>query len=96
MLWSLGYYGSTKEGMKTIIREGIVDKILDLSMNSATLSLRGTCRYVLNMFCHSEEGRNYLSRHNLTINKKLLSCSPEHCHSSYKLSDESELHLSQN
>jgi predicted nucleic acid binding AN1-type Zn finger protein len=96
VLWSLGYYGSTNEGMKTIVKEALADSILSLSVHSPTLSLRGTCRYVLNMFCHSEEGRNYLARNGLTVNKKLLSCAPNTMQKPYQLNDNPELHLSQN
>lgn len=53
VLWSLGYYGSDKEGFIKLAREGLIDRIINMSMNCSTLSLRGTCRYVLNMFCHS-------------------------------------------
>lgn len=53
VLWSLGYYGSTKEGFQKLAQEGIIKRVIDMSMNCPTLSLRGTCRYVMNMFCHS-------------------------------------------
>lgn len=52
-LWSLGYYGSTKLGMTQLINCNIVDKIIYHSFNNNALSLRGTCRYILNMLCHS-------------------------------------------
>jgi hypothetical protein len=53
VLWSLGYYGSDKEGFTRLAREGVIERIINMSRKCSTLSLRGTCRYVLNMFCHS-------------------------------------------
>ena len=96
VLWSLGYYGSTKQGFIKLTKEGIIERIIKMSVNCSTLSLRGTCRYVMNMLCHSEEGRNYLTIHNFTINKKLLSCFPTEQQLLFKFDDNPKPHLSQN
>jgi hypothetical protein len=96
VLWSLGYYGSTREGFAKLKQEGIINIIVEMSMNCSTLSLRGTCRYVMNMFCHSEEGRNYLTLHNFTVNKNLLSCFPTDQNLLFRLQDQPFLHSSQN
>lgn len=95
VLWSLGYYGSDKEGFEKLVSEGLIDRIINMSMSCSTLSLRGTCRYVLNMFCHSEEGRNYLTHHNFTINKKLLSCFPTDQNLLFSIKDKPEAHMSE-
>lgn len=64
-------------------------------MHCPTLSLRGTCRYVMNMFCHSEEGRNFLIINGFTINRKLLSCFPTNANLLFKIDDNLEIHLSE-
>jgi hypothetical protein len=76
-LWSLGYYGSTKLGISKLIQNGMLDRIISHSFNNDALSLRGTCRYVLNMFCYSETGRNYLIANGFIVNKKTLNCFPK-------------------
>jgi len=97
VLWCLGYYGSTKEGFQRLNNEGIIKRIIDMSMNCPTLSLRGTCRYVMNMFCHSEEGRNHLTLSNFTVNKKLLSCFPNDPQNLlFKFQDKPKPHISEN
>jgi len=59
-LWFLGFYGSRNEGIRILNEKKILEKIITMTYNSPTLSLRGTCRYILNMFSHSEYGRNLL------------------------------------
>ena len=66
-----------------------------MSMNCSTLSMRGTCRYVMNMFCHSEEGRNCLARHGFTVSKKLLSCFPTDSNLLFKINDKPHKHISE-
>ena len=87
VLWSLGYYGSTQEGFNKLAQEGIIKRVIEMSMKCPTLSLRGTCRYVMNMFCHSEEGRNYLTLRDFTINRGLLCCFPRDPNLLFQLQD---------
>lgn len=41
VLWSIGFYGSTNTGIKTLKESKIFDIVIELSRNSYTLSLRG-------------------------------------------------------
>lgn len=75
-LWSLGFYGARNQGMRILEKEGIYASILKLTFGSPTLSLRGTCRYVLNMFSHSEHGRNLLKQSGFHVNVSCYSCYP--------------------
>lgn len=83
-LWSLGFFGSTNEGIKILHEAGIYQIIIKTSMQCPTLSIRGTCRYVMNMFTHSESGRSFLVNDGFIVNSKCFSCYPakisEFCH----------------
>lgn len=47
-----------------------------MTYTSPILSLRGTCRYILNMFSHSEHGRNLLKFNGFHVNNSCFTCYP--------------------
>ena len=75
-LWSIGFYGSTNEGFESMNKTPIIKTIIDMSLNCETLSLRGTCRYILNMFCHCEKGRQILSCNGFYVDRKSFAAYP--------------------
>lgn len=85
-LWSLGFYGSRNEGIKILNEKKVFEKIIWLTYSSPTLSLRGTCRYILNMFSHCDYGRNLLIENGFIVNSRCLTCYPENLKRFYSIS----------
>lgn len=59
-LWALGHAGSAAPGLQLLQRESIVAYISDQAKSCPTLSLRGTCFYVLGLISRSPAGRQVL------------------------------------
>jgi hypothetical protein len=72
----LGFFGSRSEGIRILDKTKVFDNIIKLTFSSPTLSLRGTCRYILNMFSHSEYGRNLLVENGFHVNSRCFTCYP--------------------
>lgn len=54
----------------------VFEDIIKMTFNSPTLSLRGTCRYILNMFSHSDFGRNLLIENGFNVNSRCFTSYP--------------------
>ena len=68
-LWALGMIGSSKTGLSLlnlVCRNAdinIIDDICILTKESPTLSIRGTCLYVLGLLSRTQSGMNQLSKY---------------------------------
>lgn len=60
-LWALGFIGSCNHGMTLIKESKVVDILIKMCFSHNYLSLRGTCRYILNMICSVSEGRKEIT-----------------------------------
>ena len=56
-LWALGHIGSTEAGFNLIQEADLLKEIILMAEGSETLSLRGTCIYILGLICNSPSGR---------------------------------------
>eukprot|EP00753_Platysulcus_tardus_P007609 PLAT15300.4.p1 GENE.PLAT15300.4~~PLAT15300.4.p1 ORF type:complete len:468 (+),score=268.40 PLAT15300.4:96-1406(+) len=63
-LWAIGHIGACELGLSLLLEEDedIVDLLVDLTETSPSLSLRGTCVYVLGLLSRSSLGRRQLAR----------------------------------
>lgn len=61
-LWALGHIGKSKTGFSLLSETGIVEDISVLSQTCTTLSMRGTCFYVIGLISCTYEGREFLSQ----------------------------------
>jgi rapamycin-insensitive companion of mTOR len=64
VLWALGHIGSNEYGIKLILENDLVQPIVNLAENAEFLSLRGTCIYVIGMFCNTKDGKREVRKHN--------------------------------
>lgn len=53
-LWALGQLGSSDLGIELIKEYGIIDILIRMTYSHTLISLRGSCRYILNMLCASQ------------------------------------------
>lgn len=60
-LWAIGMIGSSKTGLELLNTTTIVNDICYITKKSPTLSIRGTCLYVLGLLSRSREGMEQLS-----------------------------------
>ena len=62
-LWAVGHIGSTAPGFQLLNQQapGLVQYISQQSVSCTTLSMRGTCFYILGLLGRSSLGRTYLS-----------------------------------
>lgn len=60
-LWALGHIGSTAIGFELLSETNIVELISHQAMTCPTLSMRGTCFYILGLLSRSDPGRAKLS-----------------------------------
>ncbi|KRX02551.1 Armadillo-type fold [Pseudocohnilembus persalinus] len=63
-LWAIGHIGQNKKGIKLLIDQDVVKDIVKMAEQQQHLSLRGTCLYVINMICNTNEGRMELEKFN--------------------------------
>lgn len=68
-LWALGHLGSSSLGMELIKQYGVIDTLIRMSYSHSYISLRGSCRYILNMLCASPEGRKEIVRQGWLTNR---------------------------
>jgi len=68
-LWALGQLGSSNLGMELIKQYGVIDILIRMSYSHTYISLRGSCRYILNMLCASAEGRKEIVRQGWLTNR---------------------------
>ncbi|KAL4497964.1 hypothetical protein ABPG72_014821 [Tetrahymena utriculariae] len=61
-LWAIGNICYCKEGIKRVKDMKLIDHLVPLAEQSETLSLRGTCLYILNMIANTEQGRIELEK----------------------------------
>jgi hypothetical protein len=67
-LWALGNIGSTELGMAYLIKtEKLAQTILDMTLNSEHLPLKGVCLNVANMFAQTPSGRQTLKENKWQI-----------------------------
>jgi len=59
-IWALGHIGSSKTGYRFLEKDGIIKIIGTMAEISESLSLRGTCFYVLGMLSRIEQAREVL------------------------------------
>ena len=64
VLWALGHIGSHDYGIKLILENDLIQPIVNLAENAEFLSLRGTCIYVIGMFCNTKDGKREVRKHN--------------------------------
>jgi rapamycin-insensitive companion of mTOR len=68
-LWALGQLGSSSLGMELIKQYNVIDILIRMSYNHNYISLRGSCRYILNMLCASAEGRKEIVKQGWLTNR---------------------------
>lgn len=90
-LWSIGFFGSRNKSIKILKQNGVFDNIIRMTFHSHILSLRGTCRYILNMFSHSEHGRNLLTDSGFNVNSSCFTCYPAETKKFYSIPESSEV-----
>ncbi|CAG8483702.1 13104_t:CDS:10, partial [Acaulospora colombiana] len=56
ILWAVGNIGASKSGLQFLEEENIVKDIVSISENSAVLSLKGTCFFVLGLIAKTASG----------------------------------------
>jgi rapamycin-insensitive companion of mTOR len=61
-LWSVGQIGSSDTGFKLLQETGIVEYISEQAMQCSTLSMRGTCFYILGLLSMTSAGREVLDK----------------------------------
>ena len=57
-LWAIGHIGSNENGIKLVLEQELVQPIIKLAENAETLSLRGTCIYIIGMLSNTTIGRS--------------------------------------
>ncbi|KAL6058320.1 Cytosolic regulator of adenylyl cyclase [Balamuthia mandrillaris] len=60
VLWAMGNIGSSEGGLTFLEKENLLEYIVQLAERSDSLSIRGTCFYVLGMISRTEAGRQQL------------------------------------
>ncbi|OUM70128.1 hypothetical protein PIROE2DRAFT_37632, partial [Piromyces sp. E2] len=56
VLWAVGHIGSTRNGIRFLIEEGIIKHIIKLAENSTILSIKGTCFFILGLIANTSKG----------------------------------------
>lgn len=59
-LWTIGHIGSSETGFELLRETEIVEYISDQAKSCGTLSMRGTCFYILGLISQSPSGRELL------------------------------------
>jgi rapamycin-insensitive companion of mTOR len=57
-LWAIGHIGSHENGIKLVLEQELVQPLIKLAENAETLSLRGTCIYIIGMLSNTSIGRS--------------------------------------
>ncbi|KAG0047318.1 hypothetical protein BGZ83_007616 [Gryganskiella cystojenkinii] len=60
VLWAVGNIGSTVGGLPFLEEEALIKYIVGIAERSKTLSLKGTCFYVLGLLCKTTQGMEIL------------------------------------
>ena len=60
-LWALGHIGGSDYGFALLQESNVIHKILDLSKSCSTISIRGTCFYVIGILSRSRKCRDFLA-----------------------------------
>lgn len=55
--------------MELIKQYSVIDCLIKMSYTHHYISLRGSCRYILNMLCASAEGRKEITKHGWLTNR---------------------------
>ncbi|XP_055488041.1 rapamycin-insensitive companion of mTOR isoform X1 [Leucoraja erinacea] len=63
-LWALGNIGSSNWGLNLLQEENVIPDIIVLAQTCETLSVRGTCLYVLGLLAKTKQGCDILKQHN--------------------------------
>lgn len=71
-LWALGQIGSSPLGFNLLMETDIVEYVSDQAKNCHTLSMRGTCFYILGLLSRSEKARHRLAN----LGKTYRACVP--------------------
>jgi hypothetical protein len=61
-LWTIGQIGSSPLGFNMLAQTNVVQFISEQAMRCSTLSMRGTCFYILGLLALTESGRFYLDQ----------------------------------
>ena len=69
ILWTIGHIGSHENGIKLILETSLIKDVIDMAENSMTISLRGTCIYIIGMLCRTQIGRREIQKHNWIFSK---------------------------
>ncbi|CAL1276055.1 unnamed protein product [Larinioides sclopetarius] len=62
-LWALGHVGSYPLGLKIIIKEDLIQYIVDIAATAPVFAIRGTCYFVLGLLSSTVEGLDILREH---------------------------------
>lgn len=68
-LWAIGHIGSNENGIKLVCEQELVQPIIKLAENAETLSLRGTCIYIIGMLSNTPNGRSAIQKHGWICSK---------------------------
>jgi rapamycin-insensitive companion of mTOR len=59
-LWAVGHIGSSDHGIKLVLEQELVQPLIKLAETADTLSLRGTCIYIIGMLSNTNMGRSQI------------------------------------
>lgn len=78
-LWSIGQIGSSPLGFELLCKSDIIEFISHEAFNCTTLSMRGTCFYIVGLLSATSQARNMLSRlgWDFPLNKELCIAVPK-------------------
>jgi hypothetical protein len=68
-LWAIGHIGSHENGIKLVLEQELVQPLIKLAENAETLSLRGTCIYIIGMLSNTSIGRSAIQKHSWICSK---------------------------
>lgn len=59
-LWALGHVGSSVPGFRLLAETSVIQYVSQQALSCPTLSMRGTCFYILGLIAQTHAGRSYL------------------------------------
>jgi rapamycin-insensitive companion of mTOR len=68
-LWAIGHIGSNENGIKLVLEQELVQPLIKLAEQAETLSLRGTCIYIIGMLSNTAIGRSSIQKHGWICSK---------------------------
>lgn len=68
-MWAIGHIGSSEHGIKLVLEQELVQPLINLAEQAETLSLRGTCIYIIGMLSNTAIGRQSIQKHGWICSK---------------------------